>query len=92
MLRHTYDTPTIKTNALHLVYNEGRKMSFADIYKANTALTWLLLVMHFTIFHPCSTPTFKTKALRLLSNEGRVKHLLLLYKRTIQRLLNLFWL
>ena len=33
MLHHPYDTPTFKTNALHLVSNEGRLKRLLLLYK-----------------------------------------------------------
>jgi len=47
MLRHPYDTPTFKTNALHLVSNEGRlkRLLQLRILTANIALPQSSLVI-----------------------------------------------
>ena len=74
-LRHQYDTPTFKTNALHLVSNEGRLKRLLSLYKG--------LLQPATHFDSYDTPTFKTEALRLICNEGWLEHLLLLYKGLI---------
>ena len=68
---YPYDTPTFKTNALHLISNEGWLKCLLLLYMA----------IHFAIFFTYDTPTFKTEALevRLVSNKGQVKCLLLLF-------------
>ena len=71
MLRHQYDTPTIKTNALRLDSNEGwlkcLLLQYKRIIQPYLSLVWLQLATHIV---PHDTPTFKTKALRLASIEG----------------------
>ena len=84
MLRHQYDTPTFKTNALCLDSDEGQLKRLLLQYKwliqPYLSLVWLQLATHII---PHDTPTFKTKALHLASIEGWVKRLLLQYKRLI---------
>ena len=97
MLRHPYDTPTFKTNMLHLVSNEGRVkrilLLYKQLIKPFLSLRTLAITGNgFPIFHLYDAVTFKTKGLSLVSNEGWVKHLLLLYKPIMQRYLSLLWL
>ena len=53
MLRHPYDTPIFKSNALHLVSNEGRVKYLFQLYKQliqpYLSLLWLYLASHFVI-------------------------------------------
>ena len=52
MLHCPYDTPTFKTNVLHLVSNEGwLKMSFAAIQMANLALPQSSLAINGNVLH-----------------------------------------
>ena len=83
-LRHQYDTPTFKTNALRLVSNEGRLKRLLLLngqYSPSLAITGE--AFRYFNFESCDTPTFKTESLRLVSYKGRVKSLLLIYKRLI---------
>ena len=45
MFRHPYDTPTLKTNALHLVSDEGQLKCLLPLYKWGVqpylSLLWL---------------------------------------------------
>ena len=74
MVCHPYDTPTLKTKALHLAGKEERVKHVLLLYKRQIQPLAFFgcncMVMHFAILHPFDTPTFKTKALRLVSYKG----------------------
>ena len=79
MLRHLYDTPTFKTNMLHLASNEGRLKHLLLLYKWLTqpclgGYNWRR-ILPFSI--RTTHPPLKTEALCLVSNKGRVIRLFL---------------
>ena len=76
-IRHQYDTPTFKTNALRSDSNEGRLKRLLLQYKRLLQSCLAITGDVYPVLH--DTPTFKTRALRLASIEGWVKRLLLLY-------------
>ena len=97
MFCHPYDTPTFKSNALHLVSNEGWLKCLLLLYMrmANTASPQFSLAITgnaFCHFPPKGHTHFKTKALWLVSNERGLERLLLLYKRIMQPDFSLLWL
>ena len=96
MYHHPYDTPTYKAKMVCFADDEGwlerLLMQYKWLIQLYLSLLWLLLAMHFVIFHPYDTLTYKTKTFRLASTKGWVKRLLLLYKKLIQPYLSLLWL
>ena len=91
MLCNPYDTPTFKTEALHLVTNERWLKRLLLQYKQLIQL--VLFGCKWQRISPfLSHITHPFLQLKRFSIEGWLKHLLLQYKWLIQPYLSLLWL